>query len=99
MRFHQQLIEAIANKRVLELRYDGYHRIVEPHTYGVSDQGHYLLRCYQTAGGSHSGKPVDWKLLRTDEISSLHETGALFPAARHGYKRNDPAMQRIYAQI
>ncbi|WP_186119563.1 hypothetical protein [Burkholderia gladioli] len=99
MKFHQQLIDAITHKRVLELRYDGYYRVVEPHAYGVSDEGHFLLRCYQTAGGSQSGNTVGWKLLRADEIGSLHESGALFRGARPGYKRNDLAMQRIYAQL
>ncbi|MET3216069.1 UNVERIFIED_ORG: hypothetical protein ABIC48_003838 [Burkholderia territorii] len=79
--------------------YDGYDRVVEPHAYGINDDGHYLLRCYQTAGGSRSGNPVDWKLLRTDKIGYLHETGALFQNARHDYKRNDSAMRRIYAQL
>ncbi|MBN3777957.1 hypothetical protein G3O06_10375 [Burkholderia sp. Ac-20345] len=99
MKFHQQLIDAIQNRRVLELRYDGYFRIVEPHAYGVNHDNHFLLRCYQTGGGSQSGNSVDWKLLRTDEIGSLHEHGVLFQSARAGYKRNDQAMQRIYAQL
>ncbi|KVN42252.1 hypothetical protein WJ64_31970 [Burkholderia ubonensis] len=99
MRFHQQLVGAIDHMRVLELRYDGYFRVVEPHAYGVSDEGHYLLRCYQTAGGSQSGNSVGWKLLRTDEIGSLDETGAVFRDARPGYKRNDSAMQHIYAEL
>jgi hypothetical protein len=99
MRFHQQLVEAIGHLRVLELRYDGYSRIIEPHAYGVSDEGGYLLRCYQTAGGSQSGAPVGWKLLRTDEIGSLYENGTVFQSARPGYKRNDSAMRRIYAQL
>ncbi|RQX79199.1 hypothetical protein DF034_30390 [Burkholderia anthina] len=99
MRFHQQLIEAISNLRVLELRYDGYSRIIEPHAYGVSDEGHYLLRCYQTAGGSHSGSSIGWKLLRTGEIGSLYANGTVFQGARPGYKRSDSAMRHIYAQL
>ncbi|WP_260430075.1 WYL domain-containing protein [Burkholderia cenocepacia] len=99
MKFHHQLIDAIQKRHVLELRYDGYSRVVEPYAYGVNHDGHYLLRCYQTGGGSQSGNRIGWKLLLTNEIDSLHENGSLFQTAQPGYKRNDPAMQRIYAQI
>ena len=33
------LIKAIQNKEILELRYHGYSRIVEPHAYGADKHG------------------------------------------------------------
>lgn len=93
------LVNAIRNKEILELRYHGYSRIVEPHAYGVDKHGNEKLRCYQIAGGSVSNDPVDWKILKVAEIHSIHTTGRQFSSARPDYKRNDKAMQRIYAQL
>ncbi|WP_454734257.1 hypothetical protein [Cupriavidus pauculus] len=97
-RFHQELISAINNRRVIQLTYDGWSRTVEPHAYGLDRHGHALLRCYQTAGGSQS-RELGWKLLRTDEILSMLATSDSVQSARPGYKRGDTAMQTIYAQL
>lgn len=96
---HQTLILAIRGKQVLELRYNGYSRLIEPHAYGADKNGVDKLRCYQVGGGSASGDPVDWKMLKVAEIGSIHLTGRHFSIARSGYKSNDPAIARIYAQL
>lgn len=89
---------AIAEKRVLELRYHGYSRIVEPYAYGRDKGGDEILRCYQTSGGSESGERVGWKLLKVREVFSLHLTKDAF-VARPEYRRNDKAMAYVFSQI
>jgi hypothetical protein len=93
------IIQAIQQKQILELRYHGYSRLVEPHAYGIDKHGKEKLRCYQIAGGSVSNDPVDWKLLNVADAHSVHLTGRQFSSARHDYKRGDKAMQRIYAEL
>jgi hypothetical protein len=93
------LIESIHNKKVLSLSYDGLAREVEPHAYGVSTKGNDILRCYQTKGLHISEKPHDWDLLTVSKITNLRDAGSNFESPRHGYKRNDKAMVRIYAQL
>ena len=68
------ITQAITEKSVLELRYHGYSRIVEPHAYGRDKDGEEILRCYQTSGGSESGEKAGWKLLKVREVFSLHLT-------------------------
>lgn len=92
------ITEAIAGKKVLELGYHGYSRIVEPHAYGRDKDGDEILRCYQTSGGSESGERVGWKLLKVREVFSLHLTKETF-VARPGYRRNDKAMAYIFSQL
>ena len=46
---------SVETKTILEFNYDGHHRVVEPHTHGISAAGNEVLRCYQIAGGSVSG--------------------------------------------
>lgn len=95
----EMIMQAIREKRVLDVRYHDYFRTIEPHAFGQNRKGRYILRCYQTAGGSVSGSPADWKLLLLDEVRSIAMNGAFFPGPRFGYKRGDQAIERIFAEL
>jgi hypothetical protein len=96
---NQALVTAIRNRSVVHLRYNWGHRVVEPHVYGLSKDGHELLRAFQTGGQSES-KAFGWKLFRVDEIQELHVPGERFARPRRGYKRDDPAITRtVYAKL
>ncbi|WP_229007832.1 hypothetical protein [Methylophilus sp. Leaf408] len=92
------LLQAIQQAKVLELRYHGYSRFVEPHAYGRDKDGDEILRCYQTAGGSESGEIVGWKFLKVREAFSFYLTETVF-SVRPEYKRNDKAMSYVFAQL
>ncbi|WP_395055077.1 hypothetical protein [Polaromonas sp.] len=94
----QDIADAIAELRVLELRYSGYTRTVEPHAYGRDKSGDEILRCYQTGGGSQSGERVGWKLLKVADVYAIHTLKAVF-GQRPEYKRNDKAMDYIFCQL
>lgn len=65
---------ALVARKCLELRYDGYNRIVEVHAVGLTKEGHWIMRVWQVRGGSVSNEPVGWKLLRLDEAFSAYIT-------------------------
>jgi len=92
------ICEAIHNKQVLELRYHGYSRVVEPHAHGRDKSGDEVLRCYQVSGGSESGERIGWKLLKVRDAFSLHVIEAEF-APRPEYRRNDKAMEYMFCQL
>lgn len=94
----QYISQAISNMKIIELRYHGYSRIVEPHAYGTDKDRDEIIRCFQTSGGSESGERSGWKLLKVSEIFSLHMTGHTF-TSRPGYRRNDKAMTTIFSQL
>lgn len=96
---NQHIISAIEQKRVLRLQYKNFDRLVEPHVYGLDQQGTAKLLCYQTAGGSSSNAPSHWKMLTVGDILALEVMEERFAAARPGYKQDDEAMVRIYAQL
>lgn len=49
---NSKICKAIEEHKILELRYHGYFRIVEPHAYGRAHGGDEILRCFQISGGS-----------------------------------------------
>lgn len=92
------LKQAIAQRRLVELRYHGYSRIVEPHAYGRNRRGDDVIRCFQLVGGSESGEGAGWKLLRVREAARrvLLETEFV---PRSGFRAEDPAMVEVYAHV
>lgn len=92
------LCTAIRERRVLELRYHGYSRIVEPHIYGRTKHDEEVVRCYQLAGGSDSGERAGWKLLKLDEAVLVHLTETSF-LARPDYRPEDKVITDIHIRI
>ena len=84
--------EALRAGRCLELRYDGFSRVVEVHAVGITRERNWIMRVWQVRGGSVSNEPVGWKLMRLDEGFSTHILAEKSMAPRPRYKRNDPAM-------
>jgi hypothetical protein len=91
--------EAVATSRRLELRYDGYTRVVEVHACGYTAEGNAVMRVWQVRGGSTSGERTGWKLLRLDEARALDLLDEVSKAPRPGYRRGDGAMARIVRQV
>ena len=60
---NDRLVQAINNKQIISFDYDGYPRIVEPHTFGShKDTGNDVVRGFQTGGGSKAGGIPAWRL-------------------------------------
>jgi hypothetical protein len=90
--------EALRKARALDLHYDGYARRVEVHAVGYTRAGHPVIRVWQTGGGSKSER-TGWKLLRLDEARAAAVSDEPSQAPRRGYKRGDPAMERIVGEV
>ncbi len=91
--------DALDRGRCLEVRYDGYARVVEVHACGYTQQGNAVMRVWQVRGGSASGERIGWKLLRLDEARALAVLEEQSRAPRPGYERGDKGMVRIVAQV
>ncbi len=90
---------AIAANSCLELRYDGYSRIVEVHAVGISTAGNPCMRVYQTRGGSVSNEPIGWKMMTIDKSFAMEVIAERAQTPRQGYRRGDRGMSRIISQI
>jgi hypothetical protein len=91
--------EAIEKRKLLEFNYQGYYRVVEPHTFGVFGNGNELLIAYQVDGESSSRKVPFWSNFQVREINDISIMEDTFFEPREGYKRNDERFKLIYSQI
>jgi hypothetical protein len=91
--------KALRDGKRLELRYDGFSRVVEVHVVGTDTAGNQAMRVWQVRGGSNSNEPVGWKLFRLDEAFSAFVTDEKSEAPRVGYKRGDKAMRIIRCEV
>lgn len=62
---------ALAEKRMLQFRYHGYSRKVEPHAFGRVTEDRRALLGWQVSGGSRSEPPPGWRTFVLAEIRSL----------------------------
>jgi predicted DNA-binding transcriptional regulator YafY len=96
---NEKIVEAINEKRIIAFYYDGGYRTVEPYVYGMSGAGHEVLRAYQLGGHSDSEAHEGWKLFKTSRIKNLVETPEFFKELRSDFKKEDPAIKEIFAEI
>ena len=93
-----EIENAVAKMKCLEFMYDCYPRIVEPHCYGISTNGNHVIRAFQIAGSSSSGK-LGWRLFDVDKIQDLIILDEYFKNPRPGYARGDKNMKRIIIEL
>lgn len=91
--------EAISKGCRLEVRYDGFTRVVEVHAVGTSKSGNAIMRVWQVRGGSASGSQTGWKIFRLDEIVGAELSDEPSTAPQPGYKRGDSAMARVICEV
>jgi predicted DNA-binding transcriptional regulator YafY len=87
---NQTIIDAIENQNTLIFNYHNEQRTVEPHCYGVDNDGDPSLRAFQIGKG--------WRMFHLADMGPIH-IGDAFRGARPNYRRNDKAMAQIYAQL
>jgi len=61
---------AICEKKLLAYDYDEYHRIAEPHVYGMKNGDDGML-VYQIEGESSSGGLPNWRRMKLEGITNM----------------------------
>ncbi|MES2688867.1 MAG: hypothetical protein V4658_00600 [Bacteroidota bacterium] len=91
------ICEAISSKSLLALYYDGGVRVVEPHCYGITEDGNHGLQAFQVRGHSTSDT-MGWKLFDLGRAANIVILEEPFWRARPDYKRGE-GMSRIYCEL
>lgn len=99
--WHDEIIQAIKDLKIITFTYDNEYRMVEPHSYGWNkNTGNNLLWGYQIEGGSVSGRPIPgWRLFNLSKIRNLIVTDKTFPHARAGYDPNDRRIHIVFERL
>ena len=93
------ICEAIQKNRVIEFRYDGHYRKVEPYCHGRSKKGKDSIRGYQIAGGSNSRRIPFWRLFTITKMGNPTLTNETFDGDRPRYNPNDKDLNPIHCNI
>lgn len=91
---NQMLVLAIQRRRRLHFLYNGRTRLVEPQCYGIGRRGTELLRAHQLQGGNEREPLFD-----VSKILDLQWVDESFDRPGPNYKRDDSAMETIFAQL
>ena len=94
-----EICNAIENMNLIEFYYDGFHRIVEPHTLGVNTRGNEVLSAYQIRRGSRRNNVPDWELFKIEKIESFQVLDENFSKTRPEYTTGDSRMVEIYCEL
>lgn len=95
----QRIAGAVREMRLLQFTYDGHHRIVETHAYGITTAGHEAIRCYQVAGSGSDGASTGWHLMLESKVIGLEALDECFHQPRPGYRKGDRGMSTIYCEL
>lgn len=90
--------QALAERRVVQFRYHGYSRRVEPHALGRVTEGRLALLGWQVSGGSASEPPPGWRTFRLAEMESLKLLRQTF-TPRPGYRPETTKLKPIEAEV
>ena len=90
---------AITGRRLVEVRYGGTSRVVEPHDYGIQNRRERLL-VFQLRGPARPTQPpVGWRLLDVAKIEALTVLDETFPGSRGQLHRTHHPWEVVYARV
>lgn len=93
-----ELCHAICSRRVVRFVYNGFLRVVEPHSYFVTIKGHQALRAFQRNYGGLTPQP-GWHVFRVDLLSGFMPTTITFPTPRIDYNPEDRLMKAFFVRL
>ena len=90
---------AIANRRLIQVRYSGSTRVAEPHDYGMQN-GRERLLVFQLRGPARPGHaPTGWRLLETSKIENVAVLDETFKGSRGHSHHDHYEWEVVYARV
>lgn len=97
--FDEQIRFAIANRRLVEVRYSRASRVAEPHDYGLL-KGVTRLLVFQRHGPHRPGHvATGWRLLDVPKLEALGVLDETFPGSRGDAYRDHYLWEIVYARV
>ena len=96
---NKQLRSAIAGKRLIQLRYDGSVRVVEPHDYGVKSGTEKLLAYQQSTTDREKKSRTGWRWLEVAKISDCVVLNEPFKGSRGEFHQKHHTWDVLYGRV
>lgn len=93
------ICDAIRTRTLIEFRYHGLIRLVEPYCHGFSSRGNELLRGAQVGGSSNSGGFGFGKLWSVTEMVGLRLVDKRFEVGDARHNPSDRAMADVHCRV
>ena len=93
---HQEILNALKNKTLIQFDYDNIPRTVEPYCYGKTASGNEALRGYQTSGEKNK---MAWKLFDLTKASQFQALSDPFKPRKEYKSQGDKVITTIISQI
>lgn len=90
--------QAVAERRLLDIKYQRRDRRVEPHDYGMAG-GKARLLVYQLSATPARGGDRGWRLLDVDKIESCELLDATFPGGRGNAHPQHHKWDLVFARV
>jgi hypothetical protein len=91
--------DAIRTRRLIRFVYDGYERVAEPHSHGISTANHEVVSAYLVGGWSASEASPGWRKYLVREMHDVHALAESFAGPRDGYNPEDRQMRQVFCRL
>lgn len=95
----EQLRSAIAGKRLVQLRYNGSVRVVEPHDYEVKNGAAMLLAYQQKTSDPAKKSAMGWRLFDVAKIAECIVLETQFRGSRGTSHQHHHSWDVLYARV
>ena len=96
---HHLICDAIRSRHLLRFVYDGYERIIEPHSYAINSANHEVVSGWLIGGWTKTETEPGWRNYLVQEMHDVHVLAESFPGPRPGFNPRAPRIRQIFCQL
>jgi hypothetical protein len=94
-----QICDAIRSRRLLRFVYDGYERIIEPHSHGINSANHEVVSGWLVGGWTKTETEPGWRNYLVTDMHDVHVLAESFAGPRPGFNPHAPYIRQIFCQL
>ena len=93
------ICDAIRSRRLLRFVYDGYERIIEPHSHGINSANHEVVSGWLVGGWTKTETEPGWRNYLVNDMHDVHVLSEPFAGPRPGFNPNAARILQIFCQL
>jgi hypothetical protein len=96
---HPLICDAIRARRLLRFVYEGYERIIEPHSHGINSASREVVSGWLVGGWTRTDTEPGWRNYLVGDMQNVHVLAEPFPGPRPGFNPRTPQMRQIFCEL